>query len=77
MTSTKPAPGSPDPPRKLDIFLHDRHSFRVYGAEVGIFEQVDEESFRRLLQRLDGLRLPPHTISRWPQRQGDLANLQR
>lgn len=37
-------------PRQLYIFWHDRDTFGVNGAQIRVFEQADQVSFRRFLQ---------------------------
>ena len=60
--SPQPAPRPAYSPRQLDILLHDRDSLGVYGAQICVLEKMDQEGFGALLQRLDGLRLPAHTV---------------
>lgn len=56
LTKTTPRPANPA--RKLDILLHDGHALRVDGAQIRVFEQVDQECLRCFLECLDGVRLP-------------------
>lgn len=51
-------PDTTDSSSQLDILLHDGDALRVDGAQVRVFEQVDEERLCRFLQGLDGMRLP-------------------
>lgn len=39
-----------DTPCKLNVFRHDSHPLRMYGAEISIFKQTDEISLRSLLK---------------------------
>ncbi|KAE9544943.1 hypothetical protein AGLY_000486 [Aphis glycines] len=45
---------SADTTSQLDVFWHDRDTFGVDGAQVGVFEKTDQVRFARLLQRHDG-----------------------
>lgn len=48
----------------------------MYGAEIGIFEQVHHERFGGFLQRLDGLGLPTEGLAAGgDEGQGDFADL--
>jgi len=40
---TQPTPHTSHPPRQLQIFRLDSHTFRMYGAEIGIFEKMHQE----------------------------------
>jgi hypothetical protein len=51
-------PGCAQAAGKLDVLLLDGDTFGVDGTQVRIVEEVDEESFGSLLQRLNGLALP-------------------
>ena len=42
---------STDPTSQLNVFGHDGHSLSMDGAQVGIFEQTDQVSFRGFLQK--------------------------
>lgn len=44
---------------KLYVLLLNSDTLRVNGAQIRVVEEVDEESFSGLLQRHDGLTLPP------------------
>lgn len=57
-SSNGSSPGRAQSPRKLYILLLDGDALRMDGAEVGVVEEADEESFGSLLQRLDSLTLP-------------------
>lgn len=61
--SPEPTPSPTDSPRQLDVFLHNRHSLGVNGAQVGILEQMDHECFCRLLQCLNSRGLPAQVIT--------------
>jgi len=50
---------SPDPPSQLHIFYHDCNPLCMDSTMVTILKQMYYESLRRLLQRLQGGRLPP------------------
>lgn len=56
--SSKPTPNPPNPPRKLNILLHDSHTLRMDSTEIGILKKMHQESLRSFLQRLDRMRLP-------------------
>ena len=47
----------------------------MYGAEVCVFEEVDEESFGGFLESLDGLRLPEEGFADGGEGLGDFADL--
>lgn len=69
------SPGPAYPSRQLDVLLHDGDPLGVDGAQVDVFEEVDEEGLGGFLQGLDGLRLPPELLAYWSVRDCDLANL--
>ena len=46
-----------DAPCQFHVFRHDCDAFRVYRAQVGVFEESDQISFRSFLQCQDGRRL--------------------
>lgn len=56
--SAQTTPRTPDSPRKLDILLHNCDALGVQGAEICIFEEVNEEGLCCFLESLDGLGLP-------------------
>lgn len=58
MLSPQPPPRAPQPPRQLNILLHNRDSLRMDGAQVCVLEQMHEKRLSGLLQRHDGLALP-------------------
>lgn len=39
---------------QLNVLWHDRHTFGVNSAQVGVLEQTNQVRFARLLQRHDG-----------------------
>jgi len=51
-------PSTSDSSCQLDVFLHNGDSFRVNGAQIGVFEEVDQKGFGGFLQCHDGLTLP-------------------
>lgn len=76
--SPQPAPRPPNPPRQLNVLLHNRHPLRVDRAQIRILKQVHQERFGALLQRLDRLRLPSHAFAAQRDgREGDFADLCR
>lgn len=54
--------------------MHDGDAFGVDGAEIGVFEQVDEKRLGGLLQGLDRLRLPAQDLAVRHEVDGDLAD---
>jgi hypothetical protein len=52
------APSRAQPAGKLYVLLLDSDALGMDGAQIGVVEEVDEESFGGLLERLDGLALP-------------------
>jgi hypothetical protein len=52
------APSCAQPTGKLDVLLLDGDALGVDGAKVRVVEQIDQEGFGGLLERLDGLALP-------------------
>jgi len=48
---------SSDTSGQLDVLWHDGHSLCVNGAEVGVFKETNEVSFRSLLESHDSGRL--------------------
>lgn len=42
--SSQPSPSSPYSPRQVDIFLHDGDAFRVYRAQICVFEEMYQKS---------------------------------
>ena len=46
-----------DAASELDILRHDRHTLRVDGGEVGVFQKADEVCFSCLLESEDCSRL--------------------
>ena len=73
--SAKSSPSTSYPPRELNVLLHDGDALRVNGAEVRVFEQVDEEGFGGFLEGLDGLGLPEEGFADGGERLGDFADL--
>jgi hypothetical protein len=57
--SHRGTPCSAQPAGELYVLLLDGNAFGVDGAQVRVVEDADQESFSGLLQRLDGLTLPP------------------
>lgn len=72
---TDSAPYTTYPSRKLYIFLHDRYSLCMNGAEIGVLEQVHQEGFGSFLKRQNGLRLPPESFISWAHCYGYIADL--
>lgn len=50
-------PLTPDASRQLDVLRHNCHALRVNRAQVGVLEQTNKVSLRRLLQRQNSTRL--------------------
>lgn len=76
--SPQPTPRPPQPPRQLNILLHDRDALGVDGAQIGVLKQVHEKRLGGLLQRHDGLALPAELVRAARQDVvGDLAHQPR
>ena len=58
-SSSHPSPRAPQPPRKLNILLHNRHSLRMNRTQISILKQMHQKRLAGLLQRLYRLTLPP------------------
>jgi hypothetical protein len=52
------APSCAQPAGKLYVLLLDGDALGVDGAQIRVVEEVDEEGFGGLLERLDSLALP-------------------
>lgn len=68
-------PRPSNPPRKLDILLHNSNSFRMYSAQIRIFKEVHEEGFGGFLERHDGLGLPAETFTLGTEGETDFSDL--
>lgn len=64
MFLTKSTKSTPNPPRQLNILLHDSNPLRMNSAQISVFEEVHHERLRRLLKSQQGLTLPPHRFIR-------------
>jgi len=72
----QPAPSAPNPPRQLNILLHNGNALRMNSTKIRVLEQMHHERLGCLLERLDGLRLPARGIDVGrQQREGDFSNL--
>lgn len=77
--STQATPSTANSSSKLNIFLHDCYALSMDGAEIGVLEQMDQESFSSFLERLDCMRLPSQLGADLggEEVQGDLADESR
>lgn len=57
--SPETGPNPTNPPRKLNILLHNGNALRMDGTQIRVLEQMHHERLRRFLQRLNRMRLPP------------------
>ncbi|KAF3403487.1 hypothetical protein F1880_009584 [Penicillium rolfsii] len=58
LSSTKTSPNAPNPPRKLNVLLHDRNALRMNSTQIRILEKMHHERLGSFLQGLDRVRLP-------------------
>lgn len=78
--SSQSTPTTTNPPRKLEILLHDSNTLGMYSTQICVFKEMDQESFRGFLEGHDGLRLPADArdlLSRWEERQRDFSDESR
>lgn len=61
--SSKPSPGAADSSCQLDVSLHDGDSLRMYGAQIGVVEQMHQKRLGGFLQGQQGVRLPPQFLT--------------
>ena len=65
-------PETPDSAHELHVLDEDSHTLRMYGTEVGVFEQTHNVDFCGLLQRQQGIGLD--TQARVVEKQDELAD---
>ena len=63
MSYSKSIVFSSDTTCKMDVPVHDCHSFSVDGAQVAIFKQWSHKGFSCLLESENGTRLEPKVLS--------------
>ena len=70
------APANAQSASELDILLLDGNTLSVDGAHIRIMEEIDQEGLGGLLQRSNGLTLPPERLlSRVRDRDCNFADL--
>lgn len=77
LSLSEPTPSTPNPPRQLDILLHNCNPLGVNGTQIRILKQMHQKRLGRLLQRLNRLTLPPQLSTRGHRAHGDFSDESR